>query len=338
MPADAPSIDLQDVSKTFRGGVKALRGVSIQVHPGEIYGLLGPNGAGKSTLVKIMMTVVRANHASGTVLGQRIGDKATLARVGYLPEHHRFPPWLTGRQAINFSGAMCKMRRKDRERRTEELLDVVHMRDWGNRKLGTYSKGMQQRVGLAAAMVNDPELVLLDEPTDGVDPVGRSEIRDVLVRMRDEGRSVLVNSHILSELEMVCDRVGILVQGVVAQQGTIDDLTRESQRYEITILGDAPDQKMLPDVRIEKIAGNRTKLVLPSAESEAAQPTLDSLRAMGRTIESVMPKRESLEDLFMRAVRDPNTGEVLDPGALRKKPPKAPPVTPPTTDGEGGRK
>ena len=151
-------------------------------------GLLGPNGAGKSTLVKIVMTVVRPNKAQGTVLGKPIGHKATLARVGYLPENHRFPPWLTGRQAIEFAGALCKMPRRARKARTAKLLDLMRMTDWAKKRIGTYSKGMQQRIGLAAALVNDPELVILDEPTDGVDPVGRREIRDVLVAMRAGGQ------------------------------------------------------------------------------------------------------------------------------------------------------
>jgi ABC-2 type transport system ATP-binding protein len=177
--------------------------------------------------------------------------------------------------------------------------------------------------------VNDPELVILDEPTDGVDPVGRREIRDVLVKMRGEGKSVLVNSHILSELELVCDRVGMLVQGVVSKQGTIDELTKESQRYEIMIKGGEPKWKDRGEVRFEAASDERTRLVLPSSDPAVVQPVLDRLRSDGHTIESVIPKRESLEDLFVRAVTDPETGELLDPGAIRKKPPAAPPTKPP---------
>ena len=329
MAAGSPSIDLHNVTKTYRGGVKALRSVDICVHPGEIYGLLGPNGAGKSTLVKMMMTVIRPTTVQGTMLGHPVGHKATLGRVGYLPEHHRFPPWLTGRQAVNFAGAMCKMPSRERKRRTEELLELVHMRDWAKKKLGTYSKGMQQRVGLAASLVHDPELVLLDEPTDGVDPVGRREIRDVLVQMRDKGKSVLVNSHILSELELVCDRVGILVQGVVSMQGTIQELTQESQRYEIEIKGGPPEWKDIGEMRFQSAPDDRTIVVFPSVDPTAIQSIIDRLRADGHVIEKVQPRRESLEDLFMRAVHDPETGELLDPGAAPKKPRTAPPTVPP---------
>ncbi|MDG2030568.1 MAG: ABC transporter ATP-binding protein [Phycisphaerales bacterium] len=336
MVSETPSIDLKNVSKIYKGRIHALRNVDIQVHPGEIYGLLGPNGAGKSTLVKILMTVVRATHVEGTMLGDPIGRKSTLTRVGYLPEHHRFPHWLTGRQAIEFSAALCKIPRVVRRRRTNKLLEQMMMTDWADSRIGTYSKGMQQRIGLAAALVNDPELVLLDEPTDGVDPVGRREIRDILVEMRDEGRSVLVNSHILSELELVCDRVGILVKGEVATQGSIGDLTADSQRYEVLIAGDAPN--WLADFKGSTIevpdAG--TKLVIPTADPESIQPILDRLRTEARTILSVQPFRESLEDLFLRAVTDPESGLAMKPGANRKRPPKAaPPSTPPGDSGVG---
>lgn len=334
MTTSAASIDLSNVWKTYRGNVKALRGVSIRVHPGEIYGLLGPNGAGKSTLVKIMMTVVRPTKVEGTLLGHPVGHKGTLARVGYLPEHHRFPPWLTGRQAVEFSGAMCRMPRMQRKRRTEELLKLVRMSEWASRKLGTYSKGMQQRIGLAAALVNDPEVVILDEPTDGVDPVGRREIRDVLVQMRNAGKTVLVNSHILSELELVCDRVGILVQGVVSMQGTIDELTKDTQRYEIVIKGAEPGWKDSGSLTFESMPDGMTKVFLPSIDPLDVQPVLDRLRSDQRTIVTVDPKRESLEDLFVRAVTDPETGELLNPGAAKK--PKAPPSVPPAGSRGGG--
>jgi ABC-2 type transport system ATP-binding protein len=234
------AIDLHDVKKVFRGRVHALRGIEMQVHGGEIFGLLGPNGAGKSTLVKIMMTVVRPTHAGGTMLGMPIGHKRTLARVGYLPEHHRLPSYLTGRQVLEFYAALARVPRRVRKTRAGELIDLVGLRDWAKKKMSSYSKGMQQRIGLAQALMNDPQLIILDEPTDGVDPVGRRDIRDVLIRLRKEEKTVFLNSHLLSELEMVCDRVAILVQGRVVQQGTLDGLTAESRRYEIVIEGPPP--------------------------------------------------------------------------------------------------
>ena len=303
-------IDLHNAEKVYRGKIHALRGVEMQVHPSEVFGLLGPNGAGKSTLVKIMMTVVRPTRITGTMLGHPVGHQPTLAKVGYLPEHHRFPSYLTGRQALEYYAALAKVDRLARKKRAEELLGTVGMSDWADKKVGSYSKGMLQRIGLAQALMNDPELILLDEPTDGVDPLGRREIRDVLLELRKAGKTIFLNSHLLSELEMVCDRVAILVQGRVVLQGTIDELTAESHRYEITIDGGAPDWVAKDEsVRSQTVDEGRTALIVHGLEPEPVQPLLDRLRREGR------PVRENLEDLFMRAVTDPETGEPVAPGA-----------------------
>ena len=305
-------IDLHHVEKIYKGKIHALRGVEMQVHPGEIFGLLGPNGAGKSTLVKIMMTVVRSTQITGTVLGRPVGHKPTLRRVGYLPEHHRFPGYLTGRQGLQFYAALSGVDRPTRKRRATELLEVVGMADAADRKVSTYSKGMLQRVGLAQALVNDPELILLDEPTDGVDPVGRRDIRDILLELRRDGKTIFLNSHLLSELEMMCDRVAILVQGKVVMQGTLDELTADSRRYEITIVGPAPAWAVAdPALRVEAAADSGTTLIMHGAEPAPIQPLLDRLRKEDRVISAVKPVRETLEDLFLRAVKDPETGEVL---------------------------
>lgn len=318
------AIDLTDVRKTYARKIHALQGVELRVRGGEIFGLLGPNGAGKSTLVKIMMTIVRPDSARGTVLGCGVGDPNSLRRIGYLPEHHRFPTYLTGRQVVEFSGAMSKVDRPTRKKRASELLDRVGMGGWKDRQLGSYSKGMRQRTGLAAALVNDPQLVVLDEPTDGVDPVGRREIRDLLIGFRDEGRTILLNSHLLSEIENVCSRVAIMVQGRMVAQGTIDELTASSRRYEIVIEGPPPDWcedaasvQAIPAGQMIAcgIATASSRLVFLGLDAVGAQPILDRLRAQGRTIIAVQTVRESLEDLFMRAVTDPNTGLIYRPGA-----------------------
>ena len=316
---DNLAIDVRAVRKTFRGRVNALCGVDMQTRRGEVFGLLGPNGAGKSTLVKIMLSVVRPTHVEGTVLGAPVGHKKTLRKVGYLPEKHRFPEYLSGRQAIEFAGEMCGVDRVTRKRRADELLDLVGMRDWASRRMGTYSKGMQQRVGLAAAMVNEPDLVVLDEPTDGVDPAGRRDIRDILVEIRRRGASVFLNSHLLSELEMVCDRVAVMVQGTVAAQGTIEELTADSRRYELVIEGKPPEWCSEADLQIsESHSDEKTSLLVAKvAEASKIQGVLDRLRADKRTIVSVKAVRESLEDLFMRYVTDPNTGKTKLPGAKR---------------------
>jgi len=270
------------------------------------------------------MTVVRPTKAKGTMLGHPIGHKATLSRVGYLPEHHRFPNYLTGKQTLEFFAALANVDRRTRKKQSAALLDLVGMSEWGNKKISTYSKGMMQRVGIAQALMNDPDLILLDEPTDGVDPVGRREIRDVLTKMKDQGKTVFINSHLLSELEMVCDRVAILVQGKVSTQGTIDDLTADSQRYEIVIDGQEPAWvSEIDDLRAEARPSDQTVLILRSTDADRVQPIIDRLRSSQTTIHSIKPVRESLEDLFMRAVTDPDTGKAFQPGAAVKKPMKS---------------
>ncbi len=326
MATDELAIDLTDVAKVYKGRVHALQGIGMQVRRGEIFGLLGPNGAGKSTLVKIMMTVVKPTRASGTILGQPVGHKATLGKIGYLPENHRFPRYLTGRQTLEFFGAMSNVERGTRKRRAGELLETVGMTSWADHRVSSYSKGMMQRIGVAQALINDPELVVLDEPTDGVDPVGRLEIRKVLGAMREQGRTVFVNSHLLSELELLCDRVAILVGGKVARQGTIDELTVASQRYEIDIYGERPDTRakirsVLADgasVRWSTPPGNPTDaglmvdgtwikldgltIVVGTIEAKGVQSLMDALRAAGLIIKRVQVMRQSLEELFIQAV------------------------------------
>jgi ABC-2 type transport system ATP-binding protein len=234
-PGGDLAIDLRSVEKTYSRKVQALRGIRMQVRRGEVFGLLGPNGAGKTTLVKIIMKVIHPTHAEGTVLGRPLGHTPTLAKVGYLPENHSFPPYFTGQQALEFYAAMAKVDRPTRRRRATELLRMVGMSGWAKARAGTYSKGMQQRVGLAQALVNDPQLVVLDEPTDGLDPVGRREVREVLRRLRHEGKTIFLNSHLLSEVEQVCDRVAILVEGALVRQGTLEDLTARGRYYEIEL-------------------------------------------------------------------------------------------------------
>jgi ABC-2 type transport system ATP-binding protein len=343
------AIDLRHVAKNY-GRINALRGIEMQVHPGEIFGLLGPNGAGKSTLVKIMMTVIRPSHAEGTVLGRPIGHKPTLARVGYLPENHHFPPYLTGREALEFYGAMSSVDRPTRRRRAAELLQTVGLSERAKSRVRTYSKGMQQRLGLAQALMNDPQLVVLDEPTDGLDPIGRREVRDVLKSLRDQGRTVFINSHLLSEVESICDRVAILSAGKVVRQGTIEDLTASSVYYEIQVLSttvgvsqdkihSALECELAPIVMavavtepspgaaagkpaakyrlrsgpIIELDGNTVRVL--AGHPGEIQCAIDALRRNQLIIQSVRLVRQSLEDYFIAAVTD----NANSPGAAAAK-------------------
>ncbi|CAN5726124.1 ABC transporter ATP-binding protein [soil metagenome] len=336
------AVDLQHVEKTYRGRIHALRGVAMQVRRGEIFGLLGPNGAGKSTLVKILTTVISPTRCTGTLLGQRVGHKPTLARVGYLPEHHRFPEYLTGRQVLTYFAALSGVERRERRRRAAALLSDVGMARWADTRVRQYSKGMRQRIGVAQALMMDPALVILDEPTDGVDPVGRRDIRDILQRERAKGKAVFVNSHLLSELEQLCDRCAIMVQGRVWAQGTVDELTEYGRRHEVAVdLGPAPD-----DAAHARLAGivrggpdasspnpataapaveiKDHTITIKTSDPRSIQPLIDRLRAAAYTITAVRDTRPSLEELFMRAVTDPATGRAFDPGAAEGKASPAP--------------
>ena len=325
-------ISLECVSKVYSGNTHALRDVSLHVGAGEIFGLLGPNGAGKSTLVKVLLTVVKPTVARGEMLGKPIGDKKTLARVGYLPEQHRLAPYLTARQAVEFVAALSGVDRATRKKRAAELLDRVGLSKWMDRRVNVFSKGMRQRAGLAAALVNDPQIVFLDEPTDGVDPVGRVEIRDLLIQMRREGRTVFLNSHLLGEAEQVCDRVAILVQGRVVKQGRMDDLQNEGSRQELTVRwggagrsfgtssgNGAAIGKSLPfrgmNIAPTMLADGTHLYVFADVDAAAAQPALDAARAAGGEIISLIPMRQRLEELFMKIVVDPLTGKAPPPGA-----------------------
>ena len=312
-------ISLECVSKVYGGNTHALREVSLKVGAGEIFGLLGPNGAGKSTLVKVLLTVVKPSVARGEMLGQPIGDKKTLARVGYLPEQHRLAPYLTARQAVEFVAALSGVDRATRKKRAAELLDRVGLSKWMDRRVNVFSKGMRQRAGLAAALVNDPQIIFLDEPTDGVDPVGRVEIRDLLIQMRREGRTVFLNSHLLGEAEQVCDRVAILVQGRVVKQGSMADLQKEGSRQELTVRWGAASARPLPfrgmNIAPTVNVDGSHQYVLSDLDTAAAQPALDAARAMGGEIISLIPMRQGLEELFMKIVVDPTTGKAPPPGA-----------------------
>lgn len=298
-------IDIEDTWKKYRGGVEALRGVSLQVPRGGIFGLLGPNGAGKSTLIKILMSIVRPNHCSGTMLGAPIGHKPTLARVGYLPEHAQFPEYLKGGEVIRYVAGLAGISHADASLKADQLLQMVGMQDWGKRRMGTYSKGMKQRIGLAQALVNDPEIVFLDEPTDGVDPKGRLEMRHLLQRMRDDGRTVFINSHLLGELEMICDSVAIMDKGELVEQGTIAKLTEKSRRYELITRGSISDALLgrMKDQGVQiRRESEQDFMSICGADPEPIQPVLDALRAEGVTIVELRELRQSLEELFMESV------------------------------------
>jgi len=300
-------IDVRNVRKRYRGGVEALRGISLQVPKGEIFGFLGPNGAGKSTMVKILTSIVRPTSCEGTMLGQKVGDKDVLKRVGYLPEFARFPEYLKGEEVVRYVAGLCGMSSKEAKIKAGELLELVGMSEWGRSTMGSYSKGMKQRIGLAQALVNDPEIVFLDEPTDGVDPRGRKEMRDVLKTMRDQGRTVFVNSHLLGELELICDSVAIMDRGQIVTQGTIKELTQKTQRYEVRYEGAVSEalQKQIEGIGAER---DEHTVMITQCTVERVQEVIDLLRKEKLLISDVREVRQNLEELFISSVAESAVG------------------------------
>lgn len=308
------AVHVDALSKTYRTGflnrdaVHALREVTLTVDRGAIFGLLGPNGAGKTTLIKILLGIAHASAGRATLFGRSVENPAARDQIGFLPEKHRFPDFLTAEQMLNLYGRLSGVPGKHRAQRIPELLEKVGMAGWRDTKIKKYSKGMMQRVGLAQALLNDPELVFLDEPTDGVDPVGRREIRDLLLWLHDEGKTIFLNSHLLSEVEKVCTRVAILNEGRLVRHGTIEELTATERVYDLlatpipeSIVTEAGENLRWmeehppgdPDLRRYRLR----------AETRAdLNARLDHLRSADVLIESVQPVRRTLEDYFIDVV------------------------------------
>ena len=310
-PAPDWAIDIHDVHKTFARRVRALAGVDLHVGRGEIFGLLGPNGAGKSTLVKILLTIVRADRVAGRVLGQRLGHRRTLGAVGYLPENLRFPSHLQARHVLDSYAALAKVPRATRRRRAGQLLEQVELGTWATTRVGAFSKGMLQRLGIAQALMNDPQLVILDEPTDGLDPLGRRSVREMLVALRQAGKTVFINSHLLSELEMVCDRVAILVAGRVVRQGTLTELTEQPNAYRVTVGGELGP--LHDELRQRGAAVADNTITVTGDDATGVNALIDLLRQRGLLIEAVVPERFSLEDVFVDAVKQDAAGAAHTP-------------------------
>ena len=292
------------LGRGIAGGVEALKGLDLKVPRGCIYGLLGPNGAGKSTLVKILTTLIRRTAGEGTMLGRPIGDRWALRKVGLLPEHAKFPDYLTGRQVIEFSGGLQDVPGRERAKKTSELLELVGMTGAQGRKMKKYSKGMKQRIGIAQALVNDPEIVFLDEPTDGVDPAGRRDFRVLVKRLREEGRTIFINTHILSELEPIVDRVAILSGGELRGEGVLAELRERGPEYRIGFEGALP-AALSAGLEAKGHKTGEGLLEVNVARAEEIQPVIDDLRREEIVISSIARVEESLEELFLGYVDRP---------------------------------
>ncbi len=297
-------LSVTELTKTFGSRTKsvhALQGVTLSVNQGEIFSLLGPNGAGKTTLIKCVLGIVFNTSGTGTVLGQPLGSVRAKDRIGYLPENHRYPLHLTGEQVLGYFGKLSGVRGLTLERRITETLGLVGMSEWRTTKVRKYSKGMMQRLGLAQALINDPDLIMLDEPTDGVDPVGRKEIRDILGHLKSVRKTIFLNSHLLSEVEQVSDRVAIMNHGKLIREGTIDSLLASPNRYEISVASTGIQQAR--EILGAHVISQTDNLLETAYDSvEALNLGIDQLRGANLMIESIHSKRASLEDFFIKLV------------------------------------
>jgi ABC-2 type transport system ATP-binding protein len=296
-----PAIETRDLRKSYRD-IEALRGVTIKVEPGEVYGLLGRNGAGKTTLVKILLGIVKPTGGDAQLLEHGAGDATVRRRVGFLPEDHRFPDYHTGASLLDFYGNLYGVPAAQRRRRANEALDMVGLSDRKNSKVRTYSKGMKQRLGIAQALFHDPELVFLDEPTDGVDPIGRREIRGILQKLKERGVTVFLNSHLLSEVELLCDRVAIMEKGLLAREGTVEELTELRNMFVLGLAhGEAMPVAELSAIGVEaKPAGEYWETAVK--DGQTIDSVVDLLRNRGLHLRHLVEKRQTLEEAFLKTV------------------------------------
>ncbi len=297
------AIRLTGLAKSFRGHLGIGRTVAVErldlaVARGQIFGLLGPNGAGKTTTLKMILGLIRPDSGAVRLFGRPPSDPRARAGVGFLPENPYFYDYLTAEEFLDFYGRLHGMTGEERRARTDELLRKVGLDGRGRVPLRKFSKGMVQRLGLAQAILGEPDLLILDEPMSGLDPVGRREVRDLILAQRAAGRTVFFSSHILQDAEMICDRVAILVRGKVRFEGALEDLvSRRVLWYEVAVRGALP-----PGLPAELVSSSGAEALLRVPDVEALARVLSAARAAGGEVASVWPRRETLEDLFLREV------------------------------------
>lgn len=296
------AIDAHGLRKEF-GPKTAVADFTLQVERGEVFGFLGPNGAGKTTSVKMMLGLTTPTAGSATLLGQPLGDRLTRAKIGFLPEHFRFHEWLTAAEFLDLHGRLFGMSKSARTAVIPDLLALVGLADRADTKLKAFSKGMLQRIGLAQALLNDPELVFLDEPTSGLDPLGRRLVRDIITGLRAEGTTVFLNSHLLSEVEQTCDRVAFIRDGQILQTSLLADFAAEG--VPVVLRVGAPSPQLLADLArfgedVVMAENGRIHLILSSKDQlpELAHWLIDH----GHALYELSPQHLSLEERFLRIV------------------------------------
>lgn len=304
-------VEIENLTKDYDVGfwrkrkVRALDGLSLTVNQGEIFGFLGANGAGKTTTLKLLMRLIFPTSGSARILGSDISDVSMHSQIGYLPENPYFYDYLTATEFLNFCGEICGIPKNVREQRARDLLTRVGLKEtrWKT-QLRKFSKGMLQRVGLAQALINDPQIVFLDEPMSGLDPIGRREVRDLIASLRDDGKTVFMCSHILSDIEVLCDRVAILKGGRLAQVGALDELRQNATGgnvIEVIVGGSDANtlRSFLADQERFRLNSTPAGLRIEVTDERDVDLVIAALRKSDGTLISVQPVRQSLEELFL---------------------------------------
>jgi ABC-2 type transport system ATP-binding protein len=308
----ALAIEVRDLVKTYRTPfrrrkVEALRGVSFSVERGRVFGFLGPNGAGKTTTIRILMGLIRATSGTCTIMGHPLPSQAARSRVGFLPEQPYFYDYLTVAELLDLAGRLFGLDAATRKRRGDELIAKVGLDRARNQSLKKFSKGMMQRAGLAQALMNDPDVVVLDEPTSGLDPVGRKEVRELILELRDAGKTVFFSSHILSDVETIADEIAIVARGQIQSQGTPRELVGQSllgTDIAVRVAADAAalteGHPLLAAARAHRQIGDELSVSLPAdADIDA---WLAQAHGLGAKVISVVPRHETLEGVFLRQI------------------------------------
>jgi ABC-2 type transport system ATP-binding protein len=301
----ADAIRIQDLQKTFRLGFipkarPVLKGITFTVREGEIFGYLGPNGAGKTTTIKCLLGLIRPDAGTVDILGRSSLSPRSREALGFLPENPYFYDYLTAREFLAFTADLFGLPRRDKEERIARLLALVGLERAADLPLRKYSRGMLQRAGLAQALINEPKLVILDEPLGGMDPLGRKEIRDIIVRFKDEGKTVFFTSHILQDIEMICDRVAIIVGGRIVKEGALRDLVSEKVLFtEVTVAGVAAEAF---GALGESLSVQGDRVLLKVFEEAKVDEVLDLVRDRKGRLVSLSPRTETLEDIFVETV------------------------------------
>ncbi len=303
------AVETTQLTKYYSNGkVRALEDLSLRVDPGKIFSLLGPNGAGKTTLIKLLLGICIPTRGTASLLSHDIGDVSIHSKVGYLTENQRFPDFLNARQVLYYFGRMSGVGTTELTSRIPTLLQQVKLADWENYKLRKYSKGMLQRLGIAQAMINNPDLLFLDEPTDGIDPVGRREIRDILISLRNQGKTIFLNSHLLSEVERVSDEIAILKQGKLIRKGDLQDIISVKDTYHIKLQDSSQELEQICGELNIPLRPQDDLFVISVTDTAHLNRFIDSLRSRKINIQALIPYKMSLEDYFIE-VLDEKTGD-----------------------------